>query len=264
MTKKSIYLPFFIPALLLPYISILIRFWLFQDYASIIASILIVPVITSVFSCFAVDNALYHMLISLNQIAAFIFMTVIMNSVFEDSNRLPANNMVVDPMSSKLSALFVIVGALYVIGVFIIAYLFKKFSKILLNYDERISKAEAENTIIKPSLKNISVIAFIMIILSVFIVFTSFIIFGKYWDYIPDMSSQIYFNLMIILFVFAILLYITAMVILRIVSNKNDAPLQTVLTARAFGYTFLFTLLSSPIVLFSLVFILSGPVMYVA
>lgn len=261
MTKKSIFLPFFIPALLLPYIGFLIGFWFYQYGLSILAPILIIPVITAVFSCFAVDNALYHMLISLNQILALILTWSRFSAV---SDRLPAVNTVVDPMSSKLSALVVIVGALFVICVFIVAYLYKKFSKKLLNYDERISKAEAENTKTKPSLKNISVIAFIMIILSALIVFTSFIFFVKYWDNLPDISSQNTLNLMIILFAFAILLYITAMVILRIVSNKDGAPLQTVLTARAFGYTALFTFLTSIIVLFSLVFILSGPVMYVA
>ncbi len=261
MTKKSIFSPFFITALLLPYISFLIGFWFYQYGLSILAPILIIPIITAVFSCFAVDNALYHMLISLNQIVA-LFLTWSRFSAVSD--RLPAANTVVDPMSSKLSALVVIVGALFVIGVFIIAYLYKKLSKKLLGYDERISKAEDENTTTKPSLKVISVIAFIMIILSVLIVFTSFIFFVKYWDDLPDMSSQKYIYLMINLFALAILMYITAMIILRIVSYKDGVPLETALTARAFGYTFLFTFLTSIIVLFSLVFILSGPVMYSA
>lgn len=259
MTKKSIFPPLFITALLLPYIGFLIGFWFYQYGLSILAPILIIPVITAVFSCFAVDNALYHMLISLNQIVA-LFLTWSRFSAVSD--RLPAVNTVVDPMSSKLSALVVIVGTLFVICVFIVAYLFKKFSKKLLNYDERISKAEHENTKTKPSLKNISVAAFIMLILSVIIVFTSFMFFVKYWDNLPDISSQNTLNLMIILFAFAILLYITAMLILRIVSNKDGAPLETALSARALGYTFLFTFLTSIIVLFSLVFILSGPVMY--
>lgn len=264
MTKKSIFPPLFIPALLLPYTSLLIGFWFYQDGLLYIAPILIIPVITAVFSCFAVDNALYHMLISVNQIAAFILTTNILSRISEDANRLPAINKVVDPMSAKLSALFVIVGVLFIIGVFIIAYLYKKLSKMLLNYDERISKSESENAGSKSSLKVISVIAFIMIILSVLIVFAAFIFFVRYWDNLPNMSSQINLNLMIILFNLAVVLYVIAMVILRIVSNKDGAPLGIALTARAFGYTFLFTSLTSIIVLFSLVFILSGPVMFVA
>jgi hypothetical protein len=95
VTKKSIYLPLFIPTLLLPYTSLLIGFWFYQDGLSYIAPILIIPVITAVFSCFAVDNALYHMLISVNQIAAFILTTNILSRISEDANRLPAINKVV-------------------------------------------------------------------------------------------------------------------------------------------------------------------------
>lgn len=259
MNKKSIYLPFFITALLLPYISFLIGFWFYHDGLSILAPILIIPVITSVFSCFAVDNALYHMLISLNQIVAFI---LTLSRFSAATDRLPAINTVVDPMSAKISALVIMVGVLFVIGVFIIANLFKTFSKKLLDYDKRISEAEDENAVTKPSLKVISFFAFLMIILSVFNVFTSFIFFVKYWDDLPNMSSQKHLNLMVYLFAFAILLFITAMIILRVVSSKDCAPLGTALTARAFGYTFLFTLLSSIIILFSIVFIISGPVMF--
>ena len=258
MNKKSIYLPFFITALLLPYIGFLIGFWFYQYGLSILAPILIISVITAVFSCFAVDNALYHMLISLNQIAVFIIVCFLFSP---GSDRLPAENMVVDPMSSKISALVVIVGVLFVISVFVIAYLYKIISKKLMNYDERVGEAEKENIGTKPSLKVISVIAFIMIIFSVFTVFASFILLFKVLDF-KDASSYKYLSLMINLFVSAVLLFFTAMITLRIVSSKDGVPIETALNARAFGYTFLFTPLSAAIVLFLIVFIINVPVMF--
>lgn len=261
MTKKSIYLPFFITSLLLPYIGILIGFLFYQDDLQIITPILIITVITAVFSCFAVDNALYHMLISLNQIAAFI---ITLSRLSGNTDRVPAINTVVDPMSFRISALIVIVGVLFIIGVFIIAYLYKKLLKMLLNYDERISESERENAGTKPSLKVISVISFVIIILSVLFVIATLLFFLKFWFVFPGISSQSYSKLMVQFFVSATVLFVTGMVISHIVSSKDGAHVVIALNARSFGYVFLFTAISSICLLFILVFILSGPVMFIA
>ncbi len=252
MTKKSIYLPLFISALLFPYTMLLIGNY-FYNTVNTLYVFVILMILSVVFNRFAVKKLPLFILLSANT-------SVCSSFSFYLSNKLYYFNVSSDDGTLYIGKISTAASALLVIAISVIAWFFVR----MLQKKEESKQAQAADNSDKPKSKSkgdvYSVLSLAFVIASYVITAADAFLAG-YQDYymikihfaVDSPEVTVMLVIIALLGIGALLLFVIGLVFSYSAVAQGCSNIILPLTARRSGYLYLVLLGSSPVLTFILV-----------